>query len=66
MQARPDKANEISGLMITGVFGGAVIPPFMGILTDTIGNQAGSLIVIGICVAYLVWCSFWLGKPAEK
>lgn len=66
MQARPDKANEISGLMITGVFGGAIIPPFMGILTDAIGNQAGSLIVIGICVAYLVWCSFWLGKPAEK
>lgn len=66
MQARPDKANEISGLMITGVFGGAVIPPFMGMLTDAIGNQAGSLIAIGICIAYLVWCSLWLGKPAEK
>src|SRR5665648_1292618 len=26
IQSRPDKANEISGLMITGVFGGAVIP----------------------------------------
>ena len=66
MKARPDKANEISGLMITGVFGGAVIPPFMGILTDAIGNQTGSLIVIGICVAYLVWCSLWLGRKTAE
>ena len=66
MKARPDKANEISGLMITGVFGGAVIPPFMGLLTDTIGNQTGSLLVIGICVAYLIWCSLWLGKVSTK
>lgn len=27
---RPDKANEISGLMIMGVCGGAAIPPAMG------------------------------------
>ena len=66
MKARPDKANEISGLMITGVFGGAVIPPCMGILTDAIGSQTGSLIVIGICVAYLVWCSLWLGKKTAE
>lgn len=62
MKARPEKANEISGLMITGVFGGAVIPPVMGFLTDTIGNQTGSLIAIGACILYLIWCSFWLGK----
>ena len=58
MQARPDKANEISGLMITGIFGGAVIPPLMGILADATGSQVGSLIVIGVCMAYLIWCSF--------
>ena len=41
MQARPEKANEISGLMVTGIFGGAVIPPLMGYCTDLIGTQAG-------------------------
>lgn len=65
MMARPEKANEISGLMITGIFGGAVIPPMMGVLADAIGNQTGSLLVIGVCVAYLVWCSFWLGRSAR-
>lgn len=62
MQARPDKANEISGLMITGIFGGAVIPPLMGVLADATGSQIGSLIVIGVCMAYLIWCSFRSGK----
>lgn len=57
LKARPDKANEISGLMITGVSGGAAIPPCMGILADMTGNQIGSLIVIGVCMLYLVWCS---------
>ena len=28
---KPDNHNEVSGLMITGVFGGAIIPLFMGI-----------------------------------
>ena len=60
LKARPEKANEISGLMITGVSGGAVIPPCMGALADLTGSQAGSLIVIGICVVYLVWCSLRL------
>jgi len=58
IKARPEKANEISGLMITGVFGGAIVPPLMGIATDAIGSQVGSLIVILVCICYLLYCSF--------
>lgn len=58
IKARPEKANEISGLMITGVFGGAIVPPLMGIATDVIGSQVGSLIVILVCICYLLYCSF--------
>ena len=57
LKARPEKANEISGLMITGVFGGAVIPPLMGLMSDVMGSQAGSLLVIGLCMFYLLFCS---------
>ena len=60
MKHRPEKANEISGLMIMGVCGGAVIPPAMGALTDFIGNQSGSVIVIGVCLVYLICCAFRL------
>lgn len=58
MKARPDKANEISGLMVTGVCGGAIVPPLMGVATDAVGTQAGSLIIITICILYLLACSF--------
>ncbi|SFK56323.1 Fucose permease [Porphyromonadaceae bacterium KH3CP3RA] len=60
LQLYPEKANEISGLMITGVAGGAVIPPLMGITADRFGNQTGSLLIIGLCVIYLFICSFWI------
>ncbi|MFI3316505.1 MAG: MFS transporter [Rikenellaceae bacterium] len=65
MKARPDKANEISGLMITGVCGGAIIPPLMGFAADSVGSQVGSLIVLSLCVLYLLSCSF-LVKTSEK
>jgi len=63
--ARPEKANEISGLMITGVFGGAVVPPLMGFATEAIGSQSGSLIVITACLCYLTYCAFGL-KTAKR
>ena len=62
LKARPEKANEISGFMITGVCGGAVIPPLMGLATEWVGNQRGSLLVISLCLLYLVWCAFAAGK----
>ncbi|MBR0240633.1 MAG: MFS transporter [Bacteroidales bacterium] len=62
LRARPAKANEISGFMITAVFGGAVIPPLMGAATDFAGSQIGSLAVISLCLVYLVYCSFRIQK----
>jgi len=58
IQRRPDKANEISGLMITGVVGGAIIPFFMGLLSDTIGSQVGAVIVILASAIYLFFLAF--------
>jgi FHS family L-fucose permease-like MFS transporter len=58
IKAKPDKANEISGLMITGVFGGAIIPPLMGVAVDAVGSQVGSILVILLCALYLLSCSF--------
>ncbi len=65
LQAHPQKANEISGLMITGVAGGAIIPPLMGIAVDTIGSQTGSLIIITICIVYLLYCSLGISTSSK-
>lgn len=66
IQWRPDKANEISGLMITGVFGGAVFPFFMGLMSDAIGSQVGAVIVILTGAVYLLFAAFKVvGKRIE-
>ena len=65
MKARPEKANEISGLMITGVCGGAIAPFLMGVAADAVGSQAGSLIVLAVCIAYLLSCSFIIKTKEE-
>ena len=66
LKARPEKANEISGFMITCVCSGAVIPPLMGLATEWVGNQRGSLLVITLCLAYLVWCAFAAGRRQRE
>ncbi len=58
IQSKPDKANEISGLMITGVFGGAVIPFIMGLTSDALGSQVGSVLIILLSAVYLLFCAF--------
>jgi phosphohistidine swiveling domain-containing protein len=66
LKCHPEKANEISGLMITGVCGGAVIPPLMGFTTDLLGSQTGSLLVISACMLYLAGCALALRRFAAK
>lgn len=55
LRIRPDRANEISGLMITGV---SVIPLLMGVAADCSGSLIGSLLILGVCIVYLLICSF--------
>ena len=52
----PSKANEISALMITGVAGGALIPPVMGVIADA-GGQLASFSVLLVALAYIFWAS---------
>lgn len=51
---KPEKKNEISGLMIMGLIGGAVFPPIMGFMSDMMKSQTGSVIVITVGVVYLL------------
>ena len=52
LTAMPQKQNEVSGLMIMGLFGGTIFPLLMGFASDAIG-QAGAVIVMAIGVVYL-------------
>lgn len=50
--ALPQKKNEVSGLMIMGLFGGTVFPLAMGVASDAVG-QSGAVAVMTIGVLYL-------------
>ena len=62
MQAAPEKKNEVSGLLIMGIFGGTIFPLLMGFASDAMG-QVGAVLVMTVGILYLL--GFWLkGKKA--
>lgn len=61
IKSRPDKANEVSSLMIMGVAGGAILPFIMGIIADTY-NQSVSILVPLFALIYILFVSFVLKK----
>jgi len=50
------RQNEISGLMIMGLFGGTIFPLLMGVASDAIG-QVGAVAVMACGVVYLAFYS---------
>jgi len=61
LQKQPERANEISGLMIMGVSGGALIPPLMGVISDNTGQGGGLVVLLGAMI-YLLFLAFSLKK----
>lgn len=55
IQYMPQRKNEISGLMIMGLFGGTIFPLFMGFLSDAMASQLGAVIVLSVGVLYLIF-----------
>jgi len=53
LEKMPDRANEVSGLMIMDISGGAIIPPLMGVMSANIGIIA-SLLVLVACMVYIL------------
>ena len=53
LQASPGKKNEVSGLLIMGIFGGTVFPLIMGIASDAMG-QVGAVLVMTLGIFYLL------------
>lgn len=50
----PQRANEISGLMIMAISGGAVLPPFMGWMSDIVGITSSSFVLVIACFSILM------------
>lgn len=57
LKKEPQRANEVSGLLIMGVAGGAVLPPVMGVVADY-SNQTGAMLVLLLALIYLLFSAF--------
>ncbi|MGN1172353.1 MAG: MFS transporter [Muribaculaceae bacterium] len=57
----PEKKNEVSGLMIMGLFGGTIFPLAMGYASDAIG-QIGAIAVMTVGVSYLLFYTINIKK----
>lgn len=61
VDAMPERSNEISGLMVTAIIGGAIVPILFGGVADLFGLMAGFL-VPAACMIYIFLVAF---KPAK-
>lgn len=61
----PERKNEMSGLMIMGLIGGTIFPILMGALSDAFGSQVGSVVVISLGVAYMIFLATRFLKSKE-
>ena len=58
---KPEYANELSGLIILAVSGGAIIPPMIGVLSDFIGISA-VIYVLVFRILYITYASYYVIK----
>jgi len=54
VDALPERSNEISGLMVTAIIGGAIVPILFGGVADLFGLMAG-FAVPGFCMVYILY-----------
>lgn len=55
LRRAPDKANEVSALLIVGLIGGAVLPPVLGWIRDISGSQIAAVAAIAVVWIYMLW-----------
>ena len=67
VEEKPDRANELSGLMCMAISGGAIVPLLMAQLVDSGVSKATAFVVPAACFAYLFLLSLRGGRlPASQ
>jgi fucose permease len=57
----PERTNELSGLMVTAIVGGAFIPPVTGFIADQTGIMGGFFVPL-LCIIYITVLAFTLAN----
>ena len=64
VESQPQNTNELSGLMVTAIVGGAFLPPLMGLVARSSTVQLGFLVPLA-AVLYITWTALLNRKRAE-
>ena len=59
----PERTNELSGLMVTAIVGGAIMPPIMGKIAD-ISNMSIGFLVPLTGILYIAFLAFKVSKTS--
>lgn len=63
IETMPARSNELSGLMVAAIVGGALIPPLMGLIADLTSTLIAFIVPLA-CVLFILSISFI--KPKES
>lgn len=64
IEVMPRRTNELSGLMVTAIVGGAIIPPLTGLVADQSDVITGFFVPLA-CLIYITWLAFFNKKMAK-
>ncbi len=65
VDSMPEHVNELSGLMVTAIVGGAFLPPLAGLLADVTGSMQTAFLVPLSALVYITWTAFASRKGAQ-
>lgn len=62
----PARANEVSSLLVTGIAGGAIVTPLLGIVTDATGTQTAAFVAMLVIWVYMCLIFGKVSKTANE
>lgn len=64
LKRRSDSTNEVSALLVMGIAGGAIVPPVLGLVSDSAG-QTGAMVVLLVLFVYLCFNSINIKSASD-
>ena len=64
VDSMPEYTNELSGLMVTAIVGGAFLPPLTGLVADATSVRTSFLVPLA-AIGYITWVALARRRPAK-
>lgn len=61
----PERSNEVSALLVTGIAGGALVTPLLGVVTDAFKSQTAGAVLLAVITLYILYLILHVNKVAN-